>query len=60
MSTEKRLYIITFKKNNGRTQQYQIPSNSVFNAVARLGQIHGDDRNYREDLELEIISVEAK
>jgi len=56
MST-KILYVITFKKNGGATKQYQIPATSEMNAVARLGQIHGDDRGYREDLDLEIISV---
>jgi hypothetical protein len=54
------LYVITFKKNGGATKQYQIPATSEMNAVARLGQIHGDDRGYREDLELEIIKVEGK
>lgn len=57
---QKILYIITFKKNGGSTQQYQIPATSEMNAVARLGQICGDDRAYREDLDLEIISVASR
>lgn len=50
------LYEIKFKKN-GVAKQYQIPATTEFNAVVRLGQIHGDDRNYREDLEIEIIDI---
>lgn len=50
------LYVIKFKKN-GIPKEYQIPATTEFNAIVRLGQIHGDDRNYREDLKIEIISI---
>lgn len=53
----KHLYVIKFKKN-GVAKEYQIPATTEFNAVARLGQIHGDDRNYREDLQIEIIDIQ--
>lgn len=59
MKTDKTLYLIKFKKN-GLFKNYQIPATSEMNAVVRLGQIFGDARGYREDLELEIISVEEK
>lgn len=54
--TPQNLYVIKFKKN-GITKEYQIPASTELNAVARLGQIYGDDRNYREDLKLEIIQI---
>lgn len=50
------LYVIEFKKN-GVAKEYQIPATTEMNAIVRLGQIHGDDRNYREDLQLEIIDI---
>lgn len=51
------LYLIKFKKN-GVKKEYQIPASTEMNAVVRLGQIYGDDRNYREDLVIEIIGIQ--
>lgn len=50
------LYLIKFKKN-GVLKDYQIPATSELNAAVRLGQIFGDDREYREDLHIEIIDI---
>lgn len=59
MKTEKdtnSLYLIEFLKN-GVKRNYQIPASSELNAAVRLGQIFGDDRNYREDLSIEIVNI---
>lgn len=50
------LYIIKFKKN-GVAKEYQIPASTEYNAAVRLGQIYGDNHNYREDLEIEIVDI---
>lgn len=52
----KKIYMIEYTKN-GKPCTYQIPATSKYNALIRLGQIHGDDKPGREDVEIEVISI---
>lgn len=52
------LYTIEYTKN-GKPGTYQIPATSEANAFVRLGQIYGDDRPGRDDLEIEVLSVKV-
>lgn len=53
---ERDIYTIKFLKN-GVACNYLIPATSELNAAVRLGQIYGDDREYREDLTIEITEI---
>ena len=53
------LYLIKFLKN-GSEHDYQIPAKNEYDACVRLGQIYGDDRECRDDVEIEIQSVTLK
>lgn len=55
----KNLYLIKFLKN-GCEHDYQIPAKNEYDACVRLGQIYGDDKEYRDDVEIEIESVTLK
>lgn len=50
------LYLINYLKN-GKPCSYQIPAESEANALVRLGQIHGDNVERRDDVEINVISV---
>lgn len=50
------LFNIKFKKN-GISKEYRFTACTELDAAVRLGQIYGDDRNYRQDLKIEIISI---
>lgn len=51
-----KLYLIEYTKN-GKDCTYQIPANSKYDALVRLGQIHGDDKPGRPDVEIEVKSI---
>ncbi|QQG30934.1 hypothetical protein [Escherichia phage UPEC01] len=53
------IYLIKYLKD-GKERDYQIPAKNEYDACVRLGQIHGDDREYRNDVEIEIQSVTLK
>lgn len=53
------IYLIKYLKD-GKERDYQIPAKNEYDASVRLGQIHGDDREYRDDVEIEIQSVTLK
>lgn len=50
------IYTIEYTKN-GKPGTYQIPSDSELNACVRFGQIYGDDKPYREDVEIKVVSI---
>lgn len=50
------LYTIEYTKD-GKPGTYQIPSDSEMNACIRLGQIFGDDKPTREDVEIKVLSI---
>ncbi|MEG1794857.1 MAG: hypothetical protein RRZ64_09110 [Rikenellaceae bacterium] len=52
----KNLYTLVYTKN-GKEGTYQIPAESELDACVRLGQIYGDDKPHREDVEIKIISI---
>ena len=50
------IYTIEYTKD-GKPGTYQIPAESEMNACVRLGQIYGDEKDYRDDVEIKIVSV---
>lgn len=50
------LYTIEYTKD-GKPGTYQIPAESELNACIRLGQIYGDDKPTREDVEIKVLSI---
>lgn len=50
------MYTIEYTKD-GKPGTYQIPADSEMNACIRLGQIYGDDKSHREDVEIKVISI---
>lgn len=49
------IYLISYFKD-GKPKSYQIPAINEWNALVRLGQIHGD-RADREDIEINVMSI---
>lgn len=50
------LYLIEYTKN-GKEGTFQVPSDSELNAVVRLGQIYGDDKDWRDDVVINVLSI---
>ena len=50
------IYTIEYTKD-GKPGNYQIPESSELNALVRLGQIYGDDKETREDVVIEVLGV---
>lgn len=50
------LYTIEYTKD-GKPGTYQIPADSEMNACIRLGQIYGDGKSNREDVEIKVLSI---
>lgn len=50
------MYTIEYTKD-GKPGTYQIPAESEMNACIRLGQIYGDYKSHREDVEIKVISI---
>lgn len=54
----KNLYEVTFYKgDNVLPNTYNIPAETEQDALVRLGQIYGDDKTYREDLEIKVVGI---
>lgn len=50
------LFLINYTRD-GRKSSYQIPAVSEWNALVRLGQIHGDNVDRRHDIEINVIDI---